>query len=143
MDQPRRSAIPLHPHRQPDAKSILTTEKQVVAPIVKLVRQGRAQIVTITTTAHQGQPLGVHIACTLPDRAPQVSCRIHVINRSSLPLSGIRFPTLALPLRLGGSSHDDRVLLPMCDGMVLENPETNLADRQLYRPPTFGARPTL
>ena len=43
-----------------------------------------------------------------------------------MALQAVRFPVVEFPVRLGESAEDDRVLLPKCDGALLENPEANL-----------------
>ena len=76
------------------------------------------------TSAHTQRKITVRVECSLAGAALQ--CGIAVKNGSPMSLSAVRFPAVEFPIRLGESAEDDRVLLPKCDGSLLENPEANL-----------------
>ena len=78
----------------------------------------------IIASTHAERKITVRVECSLAGAALQ--CGIGVKNASPLALYAVRFPAAEFPVRLGDSAEDDRVLLPRCDGAVLENPEANL-----------------
>jgi len=83
----------------------------------------RGNKVVITSTNSE-RKVTVRAECTLNGAALQ--CSAAVKNSSPMSLFALRFPAVEFPVRLGDSAEDDRVLLPKCDGAVLENPEANL-----------------
>ena len=83
----------------------------------------RGRTVVVTST-HQDRKISVRVECRLMGAA--LDCGIEVKNPSPLALQAVRFPAVEFPVRLGESAEDDRVLLPKCDGALLENPEANL-----------------
>jgi hypothetical protein len=94
------------------------TEREARASVVV---RGRTVVVTST---HEERKITVRVECRLAGAA--LACGIGVKNGSPLALQAVRFPAVEFPVRLGESAEDDRVLLPKCDGAVLENPEANL-----------------
>ena len=52
--------------------------------------------------------------------------RIAVDNGTELAIQWLEYPLLPCPVRLGESSEDDRLLLSICDGNLLEQPEVKL-----------------
>jgi hypothetical protein len=111
---------------EPAGKKSVVRETDGAGATVALRRTGRSQTVSIEARTHAGRPVGTSVTCSLEDGAAFASCRIRVANRSGQPLSSIRFPNLSMPIRLGDSSEDDRLLLPKCDGVLVDNPEANL-----------------
>lgn len=92
-------------------------------------REARATVsvrgrTAVVTSAHAERKITVRVECSLAGAALQ--CGIAVKNGSPMALYAVRFPAVEFPMRLGESAEDDRMLLPKCDGAVLENPEVNL-----------------
>ena len=83
----------------------------------------RGQTAVVTSTNAE-RKIAVRVECRLS--GPALECGIEVKNGSPLALQAVRFPAVEFPVRLGESADDDRVLLPKCDGALLENPEANL-----------------
>jgi hypothetical protein len=81
------------------------------------------QTVVVTST-HADRNIAVRVDCRLSGAA--LECGIAVRNRSPLELLSVQFPAVEFPVRLGENAEDDRVLVPRCDGGVIENPEANL-----------------
>ena len=106
---------------------VILTERE--APASVTVR-GRTAVITST---HAERKIAVRVECTLA--GPALECGIAVKNASPLALYTVRFPAVEFPVRLGESAEDDRVLLPRCDGAVLENPEANLQGSALSNYP--------
>lgn len=79
---------------------------------------------TVVTSSHVERKITVRVECRLA--GPGLECGIGIKNGSLLALYAIRFPAVEFPLRLGESAEDDRLLLPKCDGALLDNPEGNL-----------------
>jgi hypothetical protein len=90
------------------------------------------QSVAASVAVHGTTAVGTQWSCTLADGASAISCRIRIANRSSLGVLSVAFPVLAMPLHLGDRGNDDRLLLPRCDGYVVENPEQMLREGE-YR----------
>ncbi len=78
----------------------------------------------VITSIHAERKITARVECRL--NAAALECGIAVKNGSPLSLYAVKFPAIEFPVRLGESAEDDRVLLPMCDGSLLENPEANL-----------------
>jgi hypothetical protein len=96
------------------------------------VRQDGAAV----TVETDHQAAGVRVACRFelgPD-SKLVGARISVDSRTPRRLSRIRFPILSIALPLGDKSSDDAVLLPDCDGCVVEDPLTNGVNRSMFYP---------
>ena len=99
-------------------KRVSLTEHDAQAKV--MVRERTA----IITSTNAERKITVRVECNLAGDA--LECRMEVKNASPLALYAVRFPAVEFPVRLGESAEDDRVLLPQCDGAVLENPEANL-----------------
>jgi hypothetical protein len=92
-------------------------------------REARATVsvrgrTAVLTSTHAERKITVRVECSLAGAALQ--CGIAVKNGSPMALQAVRFPVVEFPMRLGTSAEDDRILLPKCDGALLENPEANL-----------------
>jgi hypothetical protein len=59
--------------------------------------------------------------------------RIAVKNGTKLAIQWVEYPLLPCPTHLGRSSEDDRLLLSICDGNLLEQPEVNLPPDYAWR----------
>jgi hypothetical protein len=102
------------------------------AVVLKSSRAKGSQSVGASVKAHGTTAVGTQWSCTLAEGASAISCRIRIANRSSLGVTSVAFPVLAMPLHLGDRGNDDRLLLPRCDGYVVENPEQMLREGE-YR----------
>ena len=73
----------------------------------------------VVTIRHQIESPGamtVTMTCRLPDNSPQTRWRIEIDNRSELNVREIAFPVIEAP------ESAEYVLLPYCDGCVVEKP---------------------
>ncbi len=59
--------------------------------------------------------------------------RIAVRNGTKLAIQWLEYPLLPCPVRLGDSSEDDCILLSICDGNLLQQPEVNLSSDGAWR----------
>ncbi len=80
----------------------------------------------IVVESHGDIALGVRVEFIGGPGWDSLLCRLSLRNRTGYPIHAVRFPVLALPVRLGEAPGDDRVLLPLCDGLEIHHPEANL-----------------
>ncbi|MBT7304821.1 MAG: hypothetical protein HN849_35160 [Victivallales bacterium] len=56
---------------------------------------------------------------------------LEVDNRSPFAVTGVRYPILHSPEKLGPDSADDRILYPRCDGGLIEDPRRTMGGQSL------------
>ncbi len=89
-------------------------------------------VITITSTIPPKNITAI-VNCTLNQTA--LRCGLKIVNNSILTLTAIRFPAIEFPVRLGDNAEDDRLLVPRCDGAIIENPELNLQGSSTHNYP--------
>lgn len=117
------------------ALQLMGLEKPLTASDAASVQVERDGLGLVIRYTHR-QPADLQVTCRLrPDGgASAILGRISVASSSEFRLAAVRFPTFALRVPLSGSGQDDALLLPYCDGCLVQNPLKHAADRQLVYP---------
>jgi len=105
-------------------KTLTATTAQFVTSHLTMTSTAR----TVSLIFHHPSPdLTVTCAFSLGTNATEIACELSVTSAQEFVLRAIRFPGCVLPLPLGASVGDDRLLLPFMDGIVLQSPATNMS----------------
>lgn len=117
----------------PGTGPVTLSARDATAVTSQVQRTAQGQTTTLTFKHGGRVPLAVQCRFTLATTSPEVRCDLTLTGLSAITISAIRYPVCAVPLRLGAHSDDDRLLLPLADGAVIEDPERNTASGAVLR----------